>query len=445
MSIVPTGLDLPGYPWSPEKWDVVVCGGGPAGIAAAIAAARRGKRTLLVEQLYSLGGMASQGGVTGWCDTQSGPLAEEMERRLTDLGAAERWYDPDTHLYEGGRMRFKGDMFAAVALEMACGAGVEVMFGTTACLAIVEDGGRVAGVVLAAKGKLQAVQAGVVIDATADGDIAADAGAEVMMGDPDDGRLQHVNYRYLLAGVDYAKFREAHLDAGSLNECFASARNSGELIVPAGMMRPNRETFPLEADGGRLCLTGWEIENVNPADPAAVSRCVAECQRAALALVAFVRKTLPGYEECRIERLPGLLGTRESRRIRGEYVLTKEDVISGTKFADGIARCCFFIDLHDSPPGMSIPFPMSYKRSAMPPPGDWYEIPYRCLLPAGLSGILTAGRCISCDRSAQGSMRLQPTCMYVGEAAGIGAAMAVTENRRPCSADGVAVRKEIGL
>ncbi|MBT4816849.1 MAG: FAD-dependent oxidoreductase, partial [Lentisphaerae bacterium] len=199
------------------------------------------------------------------------------------------------------------------------------------------------------------------------------------------------------------------------------------------------------ASSGQLVVTGWEIDGVDPSDPAEVSRCLCECQLAALEVLAFCREHVPGYEHCRIERLPSLLGTRESRRIVGEYILTGDDVVAGRKFADGIARCCFFVDLHDSPPGISIPFPMDYKRATMPPPDDWYEIPYRCLIPSGVSGLLVAGRCISCDRPAQGSMRLQPTCMYLGEAAGIGAGIAVSENRPPEQADGPAVRREIGM
>ena len=427
------------------NWDVIVCGGGPAGIAATTAAARRGVRTLLVEALSYLGGMASAGLVNGWCDTQSGPLAQELEERLTQLGVAIRHYNPKAHLCKSGRMRFNGDMMAAVALRMLHEAGAEVRFGALAVEAWRSESGTLKGVVLASKRGLAAAEGSVVVDTSADGDVATSAGAEFMLGDPEDGRLQHVNFRYRLGGVNRAEANRERPPLETLRGIIACAHQEGRLRPPTGVRRPAAEAFPLDLVSGSLHLEGWEIEDVNPADPVEVSRCLMECQLAALDIVVFCRAHLPGYEECRIERLPGLLGTRESRRILGEYVLTHDDVVTGRKFDDGVARCCFFVDLHDSPPGLSIPFTMEYKRATMPPPDDWYEIPYRCLLPKGLPGMLTAGRCISCDRSGQGSMRLQPTCMYTGEAAGIAAALAIRDCVTPHNVDGQRVRREIGM
>ena len=427
------------------RCDVAVCGGGPAGIAAAIAAARRGVRTVLIEQLSFLGGMASGAFVNGWCDTQNGPLAAELEARLIDLGVAKRRYEPEQHLCEVGRLRFEADMMAVVALRLVCDAGARVMFGTMAASAWQPEGDAVEGVVVVNKGGRSVLEAKVVIDATADGDIAASAGGDVRQGDPDDGRIQHVNYRFRIAGVDGGEYKRLEPSPERILDAVRAAHRAGQLQPPTGVFRPPAETFPFEPVSKKLVLTGWEIEKVDPTDPESVSRCLTECQLAALDVVEFCRAHLPGHEHCRVERLPSLLGTRESRRVVGHYVLTRDDVIGGRKFEDGIARCCFFVDLHDSPPGLTVPFPMAYKRATMPPPGDWYEIPYGCLVPRGVSGLLTAGRCISCERSGQGSLRLQPTCMYTGEAAGIAAAMAVDEGKPPHELDGRCVRRAIGL
>ena len=138
------------------------------------------------------------------------------------------------------------------------------------------------------------------------------------------------------------------------------------------------------------------------------------------------------------------MGTRESRRIIGTYVLTKEDVLNARKFEDGISRACFFMDLHDSPPGITTSqFTKQFVKANRPPAGDWYEIPYRCLVPKSVKGFLTAGRCISSDREANGSLRVMPTCMFTGEAAGTAAAMAIAEGLLPHELDGRRVRKKM--
>jgi len=174
--------------------------------------------------------------------------------------------------------------------------------------------------------------------------------------------MQHVNYKWRMSGVDT---QTAERDAGAPEKIAALARQeiaAERLRPPPGVVGPPAAAFPWNPVAGRLWLTYWEIEKVDPTDPVAVSRCLAACQVAALDVVRFCRTHVPGYENCRVEALPGLLGTRESRRILGKYVLTGEDVKAGRKFDDGIARCCFFADLHDSPPGLTMPDALSNMR-----------------------------------------------------------------------------------
>lgn len=174
-----------------------------------------------------------------------------------------------------------------------------------------------------------------------------------------------------------------------------------------------------------------------------MSRTVSECQVAALKLVRFCREELPGFAECHIAALPSSLGTRESRRIVGRYQLTGEDVLAGSKHEDAVARAWFWIDLHDPAPGRSVPYGLEYLKKNQPPPGDWYEIPYRSLLPRDVAGLLVAGRCISCDRRAQGSLRIMPTCLFIGTGAGTAAAMAVRQCCAPHEVDGREVSDEV--
>ena len=425
------------------EYDVVVCGGGPAGIGAAVSAARAGARTLLVEHLYHVGGMATSALLATWCDTDSGPVFAELEARMAKLGLARRHFNPKSHLHEKGRVTFDTETLKVVALTMLREAGAEVLFGTQAEEVRRVEGG-VRGVLVVNKAGRSLIRARVVIDCTADGDVAASAGAEFQKGDPEDGRLQHVSFHWAMDGMDKARAIEEALPAEDLLSRIQRAHAAGKLSPPRHVFRPGPETFPLDATSQKLALTYWEIERVDPCDPVQVSATLSDCQLAVVQVIEFCRENVPGYEACRVGRLPTLLGTRESRRIMGEYVLTRDDVVSGRKFADGVTRACFYTDFHDSPPGITIAeHTLEHKKAHRPPAGDWYEIPYRCLVPRGVAGMLVAGRCISCDRWGQASMRIMPTCMYTGTAAGTAAGLAVSRGELPHELDGCEVRRQV--
>ena len=428
---MPVRVDLPR-----EPCDVVVCGGGPAGWAAAVAAARRGVATTLVERTSWLGGMAGGARVTSFCDSPGGPLFDELLQRLIDLDAAELRVDPE-RFRPPGRYRFEPETCKAVMLEMALEAGVAIRFETFA-FAAVTDALRVGGVRLASKAGETILTAPVVVDATADADVAASAGAACEHGDPDDGRLQHCNFRWTLAGVDWIRFRAA-LPVAELLTRLRRAHREGRLSAPSAIFGLDQETFPWDGADGKLQLGNWELQHVDPSLPSQTSAALAECQLAALRWVRFARRELPGFESCRIGAFATALGTRESRRIVGRYRVTREDVLAGRKHPDAIARAWFWMDLHDPPPGRSIPYALEYVKSQQPPPGDWYEIPYRSLLPEQVEGLLVAGRCLSCDRDALGSLRVMPTCIATGVGAGTAAALAVSAGCAPHGLDGAAV------
>ena len=182
------------------EYDVIVCGAGPAGIGAAIAAGREGAKTLLIEALASVGGMATAVPLPNWMDSLGGPIFDELEARLGALGLTNRHYDPRVHAAPG-RVRFHPETVKALALRMIREAGTDVLFCTTAESAWI-DRGAVSGVLVVNKGGRQLIKAKCVIDCTADGDIAVTAGADHMQGDPEDGRIQHVTYRFGIEGAD---------------------------------------------------------------------------------------------------------------------------------------------------------------------------------------------------------------------------------------------------
>lgn len=425
------------------EYDVVVCGAGPAGIGAAIAAAREGASTLLVEQLYHVGGMGTATPVNTWCDTHGGTIFDELEERVGLLGQASRRFSPQGHTYPKGRVNLRGATVAVVALRMLKEAGVEIMFGATAARPLVEDN-RVHGVFVANRAGVFLVKAHTVVDCTADAMVAAGAGVECLMGDPEDGRIMHVNFMFAIGGVDAEKYEANKPDDGTLVEMIRAAHAEGRLHAPKGVFRPAPEVFPYHPPEQVLVTQSWEIEKVDCSDPDAVTDTLIDCQLRALEVVEFLREHLPGHEECFISRLWEILGTRESQRIVGKYTVTREDVLAGAKFDDGIAQAVFFIDFHDSPPGTSIPYTLEYKQKNIPPPGEWYEIPYRCLIPESVRGLLVAGRCISCDRSALASLRVMPTCMFLGQAAGTAAAMAVQQGTMVDDVDGAEVKRALG-
>lgn len=406
-------------------YDVLVCGSGPAGVGAAVAAGRGGARVLLIERLGHLGGMHTSAGVVNWCDTPGGPVFDELFARMQKLDAAHYRMDPEKFIAPG-RAHLDTELSKSIMMQMVLEARVEVLlmtvcdqvrFTQSGCeLDILNKSGR------------QTLRARVIIDATGDGDIAAAAGASFMQGDPQDGRIQHCNFRVWYEGVEGEAARRDFPDQETLLRLLVEAQANGEITPPEHLFQPQAKAFPFNERTGQLQLSNWEFELPDSLDTRMQSKVLAQCQVAAMQMLAFCRKHLPHYQDMRLVKLPSVLGVRESRRMRGRYLLTKADVLAGRKFDDGIARGQFFMDLHDSPPGASIPHSPEHIKSHRPADGDWYEIPYRCLQPEGIERLLVAGRCISTDRDAHGSTRAMTTCMSTGTAAGAAAALAVKRN-----------------
>ncbi|MFW5868056.1 MAG: FAD-dependent oxidoreductase [Armatimonadota bacterium] len=417
-------------------WDVIVCGGGPAGAAAAIAAGRRGRSVLLIEMHGRLGGLISNANIGTLCDTPGGPIFDEMIDRLEALGAAsvlvnrERYYPP-------GRWRVHPGTTATLLMEMAHDAGVDLMLTTVVEGPLVKDD-AVAGVFIANKAGRSVARAPVVIDCTADADVAARAGAAFVEGAADDGRIQHCNFRWGVEGINTGSLPPP----GELEALCAEAVAAGAITPPDAIFGVDRDCFPFSRASGSLVLGGWELQHVDPTDPWQTTEATVQCQIAGLQIVRFLREHVPGCEDCRM-RSAGIFTTRESRRIVGEYTVTGDDVLEGAKFDDGAVPAWFWLDLHDPAPGLSTPYTLEFVQANRPKPGDWYEIPYRCQVPREVDGLLVAGRCISCDHPAQGSLRVIPTCMYLGEVAGTAAAWAIADGIEPREVDGTRLKREL--
>jgi len=403
--------------------EVLVVGGGPAGVGAAVAAAREGADTLLVEASGMLGGtwtLGMQTHATCFHDGEKvivGGLAREIIDRLCARGAAQ---NPDLRVREQPVrfwLAFDHNMMRIELDEIVAESHARLLLHTMCVGAIVEDG-LVRGIVTESKSGRQAIRADVVVDCTGDADVAFAAGAPTVKGRDADGRCQPATMTFMLGNVDYEKaLRFQAENKGRLAELEAEARARGELDFPQKVSLGTRTMWPNVTYHNQTRILG--IDATRSED---LTRAEIEGRRQVLQAVEFYRRYVPGFESCYLLAMPSQIGLRESRRIVGEYVLTADDVLSARHFPDAVARHHYYIDVH-SPDGEGLEG--RSHQTLRPPVGTHYEVPYRCLIPREREQILVAGRCISATREALGSSRTTCCCVQLGEAAGLAAAWAV--------------------
>jgi hypothetical protein len=415
-----------------KSFDVVVCGGGPAGIGAAIAAACEGVRTLLIEMTGRLGGLGPQQmlpflKVPG----DEGGIIRELRRRLDAIGAVQFTGWPAGNSWNQGHHHVNSCVVPALAAAMVAEAGAEILLHTVVCGVSPETGGG-HRIHIANKGSQDIVMARVAVDATGDGDLAAAAGAAFDQGRPEDGRLQDVSLNFRVAGVemdrrpDLEQFRRLMFEGIARGEIEILDRPDAIWQgSPEPMMPPGTEVFQFDLARG-----------VDQTRPESLSQAEVSCSRQVVQIWQFLRKHVPGYERCSLVSAGPCLGIREGRRIRGLATLTEADVLEARKHAGGISRCGWYMDVHDGQRKTQ-----ASRAALAPPPGDYYEIPYGCLVPKAIDGLLVAGRCISATRLANGAMRIQATCMNTGQAAGVAAALCVQRGAQPREIDGRQLRQ----
>jgi hypothetical protein len=419
---------------------VIVVGGGPAGIAAAIASARQGARTSLLERYGFLGGMATAGLVGPFmtCYDIHGQhpiikgIFEELVDRLVAVGAA---IDPARvkgfsafggyHHYGHEHVTpFDPEALKYVAQEMVLEAGVELKLHTFFVDCSVHED-AISDLITVTKSGLEGIRGQIVIDTTGDGDVAARAGAPFEKGRTTDGRLQPVSLFFRVGNVDDDAV-QAYMDANPSDECFANlvarARENGDFYLSK-----DRVTMFRTPRNGQWWANASRIHGVDSTDGEQLTRAEILGHRQVLVIVDFLRQYVPGFENCYLVDTATQIGVRESRRIVGEYMLTAEDVYDARRFEDAIARVSFPIDIHDVTAGGG------YFQG--PKEGPYYTIPYRCLVPKTPDNLLVAGRPISATHEAHGSLRVMPPCFATGQAAGTAAALALETCVHPRNVD----------
>jgi hypothetical protein len=417
-----------------DEVDVLVCGGGPAGFCAAVAAARAGAKTLLVEQTNCLGGIATAGGHNHIClytcwgggERVVGGVPWEMVRGVVDAGFG---------VYRRGNADFELEGLKLVLDGLAADAGVRLLYHTLFADAIVQDG-RIVGAYIQNKSGRQAVLAKRVVDTTGDADVAASAGAPWEIGRPSDGACQPASVMFLIGGVDWDRVQAFREESGDwkLQDVWKQAQDAGD-------MEPFQDRImgwwwtPTRPDQVGVNFT--HLVGVDCTRAESITAGTVEGRRQAHHMIPVFRKYVPGMEGCYLISTAALLGTRESRRIVGEYVLTDEDVVAQKTFDDAVCYGSFFIDVHNcTGPGMD-------GETWRPEKGFRYQIPYRCIVPKEVDGLLVAGRCISVTHRALGSTRVMPQCGALGQAAGTAAALSIASGRPPRELDTAELRRRL--
>ena len=428
-----------------DSWDVIVVGGGPAGSAAATAAAREGARTLLIEANGALGGMGTLGLVPWFCGYTDGArnlacgIAERVRLGLgagmPQLGAAMARNPLTTPAIDP-------EVLKRVYDELVTGAGAEVLFHTALCRVERDAHGQVETLLVANKAGLSAYRAKVYVDATGDGDLAAWAGAAFEKGDAD-GSLQPATSCFVLTNVEpyatwYAKPKEAPAPGApkpppSLHFYDPDSPVHQALACGRYPLIVDRHSCSMPIGPRTYGYNFGHLFDVDNTDPVNLSRARIRGRQQAAQYRAAFAEFHPAFANAFLAATGALLGIRETRRIVGDYTLTLDDYLARRSFADEICRNAYNIDVHRKsdaaanrapPPSTEAMQRANAAEIKQLGRGESYGVPYRCLTPRGLRNVLVAGRCISTDRPTNGSVRIMACCLTTGEAAGLAAALA---------------------
>ena len=410
-----------------SSYDVIVVGSGPAGVAAAISAGRNGASTLLIESCGRVGGISTSGMMSHFTGRCGNPLYREILQRSADKnyfapGEVTKYIDPD--------------MLTLTYIEMLEEAGVKTLLYTTFC-DVMMDGEKVTGIICHSKDGFSAFGAKTVIDASGDGDVAYKSGAEFFKGRESDGKMQPATLMFKVGGVDM----ERAVFPGSFETLVPTERGELQALAkeilphPAGHVLLYRSTIP-----GIVTCNMTNVTDIDGTSAEDLTRAETVCRKQIPHIVKFLREYVPGYENCYIIGSASLMGIRETRHFKGVSTITEQEISAAVQHEDAVVFDAHFnFDVHNIT-GAGLDKTGCQKNFKQK---NGYTIPYGCLVPERIDGLLLSGRNISGTHMAHSNFRVMPICIGIGEACGVAAALASKSGRQPRKIDAAEIRAVI--
>lgn len=385
------------------KVQVLVCGGGPAGIGAAIAAKRCGAEVVLVERYGFLGGTGTNALVHPWMSYYAGKkeiiagIFKEIVDRLKKYNAYK-----DSEHFGNIHHCFDPEILKFVLFRMITEEKIKIFLHTFVTGTVVKNK-RIKKVILQSKSGKEEVEPEIVVDTTGDADIAFYSGVPYQKG-REDGALQPATLHFRMGGVDVRKIPSRE----EINNLYLKAKKEGKIKIPRENLLWFDTTIP-----DVIHFNTTRILNIDGTNRDDLTRAEIEAREQVMEIVNFLKENVPGFEKSYLIATGAQIGIRETRRIVGEYILNKDDILKAKKHPDGIACGSYGIDIHN-PEGEGTIF-IKLKE------GEYYNIPYRCLINNSIENLIVAGRCISTTPEAFSAIRIQPICYATGQAAGVAA------------------------
>lgn len=411
-----------------KEYDVIVAGSGPAGMAAAIMAARQGVKTLIVESLGRLGGISTSGMMSHF----TGNVGNKLYHEVLERASQKNYFEP------GKKTEFiDPEMLTLTYIEMLEEAGADILLYTTVCDVLMEND-VLKGIICYNKDGFTALYSKVVIDATGDGDVAYKCGIPYVLGRESDGKMQPATLMFKVGGVDMERAVFAtsfetlvHTEKGELQSL---ARE--KLPYPAGHVLLYWSTIP-----GIVTCNMTNITEIDGTNAESLTKAEVSCRKQIPAIVNFLREYAPGYENCYVVGSASLIGIRETRHFEGMKKITEDEIAQAVQHDDYVVYDAYFnFDVHNiSGSGLD---ETGCQHEFVQTRG--YTIPYGCFVPKKIDGILLAGRNISGTHMAHSNYRAMPICMGMGEAAGVAAALSIKNHKKVREIEAKDIQEVIG-
>lgn len=392
------------------EYDVIVAGSGPAGTAAAVMAGRMGAKVLIIEWNNAIGGISTSGMMSHWTGSVTSPMYTEILQRSADMNEGEQ---------KGKIQQFiNPENLKTVYLDMLKDANVDVLLYTFVC-GVVMEGDQLTGVITESKSGRRVFRSKVVVDGTGDGDVAAFAGVEYHKGRESDGKMQPTTLMFKVAGVDMSRA----VLLGSFESTYQTEKGELQALAkehipyPAGHLLAYKSTLP-----GIVTCNMTNCTDIDGTKAEDLTRAEIVCRSQMPAIVKYLREFVPGFENCYIISAGSMMGVRETRHFKGMYTLNENNILTAKAFDDWVVRGAHFnFDVHNMT-GSGLDATGVQKHWTQP---KGYTIPYGCLVPEKINGLLLSGRNISGTHIAHSNYRVMPICVGIGAAAGVAAATAI--------------------